>query len=369
MTGSTPLERGFDGGRHVVTLRVAGWLRVIPALFMAVWLCGWAVGEAFAGGALLSVVASLLWPGLETPFGLRLATGSPAVMGGAIAFLGVWLALWTLGGIAAFGSLLELLFLRERLVFDGGGIRLERRAGILARVREWSAAEIEDVTLSRPSRQLELLARGRRHRLLTLGTPAERGALRDELRGLFGRRGAAADADADRALPAGWEALAEPDGTVLTRDRAVRRRQAAVAGTIAALLTGGALAAARLLPPGAGAGALVSVLAVLAAPAAAGAAWLGWGARDLILRGDELVQRWRFGARVWQRALRPTRVAVTRTVDSDGDEHFALEVREGAARWSLHSQMNDPAPVRRLGRWVAARLGRELELDRSIADD
>lgn len=365
MTGSTPLERGFDGGRHVVTLRVAGWLRAIPAAFLALWLCGWAAGEAFAAGALLYTVGSLLWPGLEAPFGLRLAAGPPVLTWGAIGFLGLWLALWTLGGIAAAGSLLELLFLRERLLFDGGGIRLERRAGFLARVREWSAAEIEDVTLSRPSRQLELRARGRRHRLLALGTPAERAALRDELRSLFGRRATAADG----TLPAGWEALAEPDGTVLTRDRAVRRRQAAVAWTIAALLAGGALAAALLLPPGAGSGALAAVLAVLAAPAAAGASWLGWGARDFVFRGDELVDRWRFGPRAWARTLRPSRVAVTRTVDSDGDEHFAVEVSEGAARWPLHSQMNDPDPARRLGRWVAARLGRELELNPSVADD
>jgi hypothetical protein len=61
-------------------------------VFLLVWLCGWAVGETFAIGALFS-----------SPLAIKL-------------FLGVWLTFWTIGGLTVAGAVLwklggsELLF-------------------------------------------------------------------------------------------------------------------------------------------------------------------------------------------------------------------------------------------------------------------
>src|SRR5262245_21855666 len=67
---STPMERSWESGRHVVSFRAAGWARFIPAAFLAFWLCGWAVGEVFAGGTLVLALLHVFSPATPMPFGI-----------------------------------------------------------------------------------------------------------------------------------------------------------------------------------------------------------------------------------------------------------------------------------------------------------
>jgi hypothetical protein len=85
-------------------------------LFLAVWLCGWAMGESFALGTLLTG---------------RLAAGDA----GAPAFLLGWLALWTLGGIAAWYLWLWCLTGEETIVIGPEAMSLRRSVLGIGRVR------------------------------------------------------------------------------------------------------------------------------------------------------------------------------------------------------------------------------------------
>lgn len=81
--------------------------RLAQVFFLCVWLVAWAVGEAFALGAL---------------FDPRQA---PAEAG----FLGPWLALWTLGGAGAINQVLVQLFGREVVSWSAEGVTVRRRLG------------------------------------------------------------------------------------------------------------------------------------------------------------------------------------------------------------------------------------------------
>jgi hypothetical protein len=72
-----------------------GCARYGVAAFLAFWLCGWAVGEFFAIGALTG-----LWGGV--------AKAQPGDMCGSLFLIG-WLGGWTLGGAFAIFALVNML--------------------------------------------------------------------------------------------------------------------------------------------------------------------------------------------------------------------------------------------------------------------
>ena len=93
----TTIEDGPDGIRVVMPVPRIGCV----AVFLSLWMCGWAMGE-------VSAIRSLLAGGLLNPGGL---------------FLLVWLVGWTAGGVVAGAILFATIDGREILTIDGSVVR------------------------------------------------------------------------------------------------------------------------------------------------------------------------------------------------------------------------------------------------------
>ena len=107
---STSIEETPDGLRITMPVPRVGFV----AVFMTLWLVGWAAGEISALRALFSM-------------GLSFVPGT--------AFMLFWLAGWTVGGVAAAGVLLMTLDGREVLTVAGGILR--RRAEAFSLGLSW----------------------------------------------------------------------------------------------------------------------------------------------------------------------------------------------------------------------------------------
>lgn len=118
---------------------------VVVIAFLLFWLAGWVAGEAFAISALV-----------------RDRTELPAQI-----FLGVWLAFWTFGGLAAVWSVIYQVAGRERLVAASDTLRIRHEALGLGR---WRRIRYEDIR--------ELRARAPAIPPGQLVPPMVRGALR-----------------------------------------------------------------------------------------------------------------------------------------------------------------------------------------------
>ena len=123
------------GTDSTVTLRPTGQWRYLSAAFLALWLAGWAIGEVVGLGAIAGFIASAI-PVLNTialaTLVEKLSTGAAIFM---FLFLLVWTTFWTIGGIAAFTTLLRDLAGEDRLRLVPDGIELTRRAGPFRRSR------------------------------------------------------------------------------------------------------------------------------------------------------------------------------------------------------------------------------------------
>lgn len=113
-----------------------------PAIFLAIWLCGWLAGEVAAIGGLVALAVAAPWPVM--------------LIGGA--FLLLWLALWTAGGLAAGTTFLAMLGAEERLEVGRDDVVL-RRMGV-RRIPLWRAVRarcdaIRDVRVEVDSAVLE----------------------------------------------------------------------------------------------------------------------------------------------------------------------------------------------------------------------
>ena len=111
-------------------------------------------------------------------------------------------------------------------------------------------------------------------------------------------------------------------------------------------------------------------------------AWVSWLARgrnEWRIEAGSLVLQRRFGDRVTER-FRATRLSLTQSADSDGDDWYALDAVSDAAatepavsaaidrkhRRRIVRRMNDDATPRRLGLWLAKRAGIPFD-DRTAA--
>ncbi|MCU0520638.1 MAG: hypothetical protein MUF84_08105 [Anaerolineae bacterium] len=122
--------------------RPRGYGRFPAALFLSLWYCGWAAGEAFA----LFVLGQGIWalltgrPAIGSDVPVRRA---PALAVGA--FLLVWLTIWTFGGVMAIQELLRLLWAEDRLVLNRDALLCVRRRGPLTSIRRLARTEVRCV--------------------------------------------------------------------------------------------------------------------------------------------------------------------------------------------------------------------------------
>lgn len=303
MDETPPLEREAWESGWQVRMHARGWLRFLPAAFLGFWLCGWAVGEFFAGGFAWALIASRI--GLEAvPGGF---TDALPGQGGAamliLAFLAVWLTFWTFGGVMAAREMLRLLIGREAVRWDSQRIEAESWAGPFRSVSRIAGDDLRGIRVHRG--RLEADTRRGRVVLLTLGDRHEREALCTMMRETLapwlaaGRR---------------WSVEGEP---------------LAVAGWKESRESG---------PP-----ALV-----------AGPAWLG---ARLEPGAGTLTRRIRVGPLRWEREWRPLELTLSRERDSDGDELWVLRAEDANGRDRLHSSLEDPAPAYALGEWLERHTG------------
>lgn len=117
---STPRLRVVREGGGL-RLESAGQRSLGGALVLAVWLLAWAAGEALVIGQLFF-------------------TESPEDGGW---FLGLWLVLWTVGGIAAVAALLRSLGVRQVMAVEGQVLRW--RAAPLGRARRLDLGEVRSL--------------------------------------------------------------------------------------------------------------------------------------------------------------------------------------------------------------------------------
>jgi len=344
---------GFDdalgtnpGPEHL--LRPRGFGRFVSAAFLAFWLCGWAIGESLVLWILIAGGIALL-TGTPPEPGRELLEPGPAIAVGV--FLLFWLTLWTFGGYAAITELLRLLWSRDAISADPACLRVHHRLGPFRSNVEIPRDRLCRIYVAPGDKSLRADTTTGPVVLSSLGTALERAniaaALRTELR-------VPEEFESNvSSLPDGWQEIVTPEGEIaLVKDLAVRRTQARVALglTLASATLALILIALTHTDP------TVIGITVIACTAATG---LTWGttrlARSRIewrIGAGSLTRRRRVGARL--RDLDEiSRLELTRSSDSDGDDWFSLEAVPG--KCTIERAQGDPAIPRRLGTWLAQR--------------
>ena len=375
------MVRSTEDGRWIATFSPRRLVRIPATGFLALWLCAWAAGEAFALGILLATLGvpggsrflrlletlgTAIAPGLAGRIAWREAPG-PEAGSLALVFIASWLTIWTLAGVMAVYQVLRLHASEDRVAWDGTGVEIRRRLGPFRSRRTWHAEQIEHVSLSRPDRALLLHTPRATYALTEWGSKAERADVRDEIRDVLGSAARAASEAGDREVPAGWEASPESDGgTLLVRDPAARRGRAAAAWSMTiALAAGATFAWSRGVLDGSWA--LAALLALCAC--AAGSVWASLGGTRIVVREGEIEFRPAPLTGRSNATIREARLCVEHTTDDDGDDWFELQARSGDERRTIDRRMNESERVLQLARWIAARSGAPLDLGRGVEDD
>lgn len=369
--------RPLPDGEEIV-LRATGWVRLLPAAFLLIWLCGWAVGELVVLLILLGPLADPLvttlrellpgpWPHLP-----RFSDWPPWPV---LAFLAVWFVFWTWGGLGAVWQLLRLLAGSDRFVTRPGGFSLRPGAGPFGRTRDFPATEVSAVYADvRRSRLVAVV--GGSEKVLCSGTPlpvAEWLAARlraalglpDPTAADSGER--EAEASAEPPVPADWTAQPLPEGGVLLSAPPARSRKTAgcslavavvgTAGFVALLFAAGV----RREAPG---GALLFGLVVIAVDLLC--LWAAF-ARESWLLGPGLVARVRtLGPWERRREVRRGTLAVSVSTDSDDDDWFRLEARGEGRPLRIANRMSAGPEVLAFARYAARHSGFPLDVPREV---
>lgn len=362
-------ERTHDGWQLRLSSRGGG--RFLGAGFLAFWLCGWAVGEAFAMWLLAKGAFALLTGTPPDPGRAPLEVG-PAMLVGL--FLLVWLALWTLGGIMAASELLKLLFGEDRITIASGRLAVRWLRGPVRSGRAFERHEIRRVLLAGRDDRLVLDTERGRVELSALGTRPERveaaRAIRNEL-GL-------AEASESVGLPREWEVIVTPEGQrVLVANLATRVKQARFASVVTLLLATVAFVVGREAVRRGELWFPAAIVLGFAIAAAGGTLWLARGRWEWQLGSGRMVLRRRYGTSV-REVFTAGRLVLDQSSDSDGDTWHELAALPAAgapeepAKPSRRStrprnaraiarRMNDAAAVRELAAWLARETGLPLE--------
>lgn len=358
------LDLEGDGESWRARLRAQGWLRLLGVPFLLFWLCGWAAGEAFALSMFLPLArwADRLPPELArlVPH-VRFAPNSTPLP--VLAFVALWLGLWTLGGLGALHTVFRLLFGADEVRWDRERVEVKHLAGLFGSKQRIAWADLLDLRIV----GMRVVAETRRGLvpLVLVGTGAEREELVRMLREAWRASGAAAtvtDATADESLPPGWRHETGADGReALVGDAKASRAVAIFLGLFATVfgLAGGA-ALARAFQGHAGGWAGVPFVLV-AALMAFGALWIAT-ARTVIHWGAGSLERSvRAFGRTWSKDFSPLTLRLEQGKDSDGDVMWRLVAATAGGREVITSNRDVPGDARRVGRWLAARTGVTLE--------
>jgi hypothetical protein len=341
------------------SLRPSGIGRYFGAVFLSVWLLGWAAGEVFAIGMLATIFSSLSGVLADRlPAGMiEFATSGAA--GFVVLFLLVWLTLWTFGGIAAITHLLRSLAGEDSIALQGASLELVRRAGPFRRRLALERSAIRRIRLRPHDNALVADTEKGAEVLTQFGSIAQREAVADWLR----RHLAVPETDpgaAAGAPPKTWE-VTSTDGSA--RVRKVQPHARAIRSVIAWAVTGlvsfGWFASLGTDPPVGSPPALA--LTVLLS---VGALLSTWGRREWIVRSGQLTFRRSFATWEDERTFKSARLAVAHHTDSDNDRHYKLVVTDSQGEKTIHSRMNDADEVTDLARWMASRTGFPLTLAR-----
>jgi hypothetical protein len=337
--------------------RPQGVGRFFSAAFLLVWLCGWAVGEAFALFLLFNGLVALLTghppPGKNQPLDI----GPALAVGG---FLLIWVTFWTIGGLAAIRELLRSLWAEDRLDWQPDGLTVTRRLGLLCRRRQLARADIRQIYLQRPRSALVAQVGTSVVTLTDLGTPAERTAAAEQLRAAWGLP---EDQPATGAeLPAGWQEITElRGGVVVVADPRTRRQQAHLVATV----TGVVWSVVFLLVRGSlheptrwGLTAMVGVLALWLIRQSL---WLYRGRKEWRIERGRLVHQRRSAGEITELA-ESRALELTESVDSDSDRWYTLAAlltdrpnQKPGQRVTIKTTIHDPTEPRGLGLWLARR--------------
>jgi hypothetical protein len=357
-----------------VTLRPSGAGRWFTAAFLAVWLTGWAIGEAFAVcflARLLGVKLGLFSEMKVPPVGLA------AVLGGFLLF---WLALWTWGGFSALITLARLGWGVDVLTVTADNWTVWSGVSRWGRSRRFNPKEARRVGLQGRTGALVAKNNGRTVVLTRLGTDADRLWLRDLLQDAASGIGNAVPGSLTPGshqslkpspLPPGYRMEPLPDGSLRVRTAASRRIGGAGCLLLVALFWDGIVGGSVLL------GCFRRPVEEAPSSAMAPGAWGYWlFLTPFILIGLALItafivaaltrEEWRvrrdhleirreyLGRRqTWRYTGAAFRLTVHR--DSDGDESWRLVLEAADKQRRLDS--GDPAMLRALGRFLAERTG------------
>jgi hypothetical protein len=254
--------------------------------------------------------------------------------------LSLFSTMWVLVGLAAMRRLADRLLARQDITFTAGEVEVRSRLGPLSSRVRLERAEVLDFFVQETVGVLYARTRGRRVKLVWLGTPKQLSDLQGDLRRVFDL-----GPPARVWLPAGFIKRDEVGRTVLERERAGRL----VLGGFGVALLGLGLVTAHAQPG----------LLVLSALGAflLGAAFVR---RQWLLGPGVLGTRWRFGPWSGARPHRVTELNLTRSTDSDGDHWYTLDAVGPDGTVKLESALNDAEPGAALGEYVATLLALPL---------
>lgn len=340
--------------------RPRGFGRFPEALFLFLWLCGWAVGEAVA----LFVLGQGIW---------ALMTGGPvfgsdeparvAPLLGAGAFLLVWLTIWTIGGVMAIRELLRSLWAQDRLVLTPHDLLRVRRRGPCTSTRELVRTEVRRVFVHPANTALMVQLNANLIELTDLGTPAERSEAGCRLRAAMGLRDEDASAE-PVALPEDWqEATGSRGERLLVPNLQTRRKQAVIVAIITGVVWTALLLLARESLAEPNLWVLTLMLTVLGAWLARQTLWMFRGRKEWRIEKGGLHQQRRYADEVTE-LFQARALELTESHDSDNDSWYHLNAteispsplnlaRKTPGKIKITHSIHDPTESRCLGRWLA----------------
>jgi hypothetical protein len=297
------------------------------------------------------------------------------------AFLVFWLALWTLGGIAAIGELLRLLWSEDRIIANGAGLTLASSRGPFRIRREFPRDEVRRILIATKNGGLAVETTKGQFLLSRNGSPAVRAEAIRVLEAELGLSAAISRSEPAREaevwvagevveLPKGWQEIITPEGEkALVPDVAIRKKQARMVSIFGLAMAAAAVFAASQLRHGFAAIPFALITTFFTVGLASGAVWLSRGRMEWRIGSGRITLRRRFGATV-KDLFEAVRLELSVKTDSDSDDWYVLDaLSEGASdrppttsqemrvQWKsrrrVASTMRDSKVPRQLGAWLS----------------